>query len=250
MIVRTQLGMLRRQLLSCVFRRLIELRDIGPVVTFSFDDCPRTAITNGGAIVEQFKGRATFYVAMGLEGTRNRLGEQFHAADLRGLSDRGHEVATHTFSHLSARRASLDVFLKDVQHGEDALRECLGPSASTNFAYPYGEATVRAKMCLGPQLWSCRGTQGGLNGPFVDLNLLRANRLYGGTERSEAAKSLILENEVRRSWLIFYSHDVAETPSAFGCTPALLEEVASFASGRRARIATVAEVLVDLARMP
>jgi hypothetical protein len=93
---------------------------------------------------------------------------------------------------------------------------------------------------------SCRGTCSGFNGPQVDLNLLRANSLYGGIDQAEAAKQLILENEKRRSWLIFYSHDVVSNPSRFGCTPELLRTAVSFAADRKARMMTVAEVVAEL----
>lgn len=248
MALRLQLGKLRREMLSAVFRRPVSLGELGPVITFSFDDCPRSAITKGRAIVEEYNGRATFYVAMSLEAKKNELGDQFLSADLVDASNQGHEVASHSFSHFSARRTSVDAFLQDVLRGESTLRECVGIKASKNFAFPYGEATLRAKRKVGPQMESCRGTQSGFNGPCADLNLLRANRLYGGTDQLEEAKNLILENEARRSWLIFYTHDVAESPSPFGCTPALLEEVVSFASRRRTRIATVSEVLTEIKR--
>jgi hypothetical protein len=70
--------------------------------------------------------------------------------------------------------------------------------------------------------------------------------LYGDIEKADAARQLILENENRRSWLIFYSHDVADKPSRFGCTPALLESVVSFAAERGTRVMTVADVVSEL----
>ncbi len=36
-------------------------------------------------------------------------------------------------------------------------------------------------------------------------------------------KSLIERSARPRSWLIFFTHDVGETPSPYGCTPALFE---------------------------
>jgi hypothetical protein len=70
--------------------------------------------------------------------------------------------------------------------------------------------------------------------------------LYGDLDQLDAAKKLILENESRKSWLIFYSHDVVEQPSPFGCTPALLEAVVSFLAERAAKMITVADVVREL----
>jgi peptidoglycan/xylan/chitin deacetylase (PgdA/CDA1 family) len=229
-----------------MFRRTAMLGDLGPIVSFTFDDFPRSALASGGEILERFGVRATYYVAMGLMGTQNNLGEQFLPTDLHSLIERGHELASHSFGHRSARKTPMSAFLKDVEQGAKAIQENIGISPSNSFAYPYGEVTLAVKGRLGPRMGSCRGTIGGLNGPAVDLNLLRSNRLYGDVDQLDAAQRLILENEKRRNWLIFYTHDVAANPSPYGCTPALLEEAVSFAVKRGARIRTVADVVSDL----
>ena len=246
MSLRSQVGSLRRRVLTDFHRRVVPLGTRDAIITFSFDDFPRTALTVGAEILERFGARATYYVAMSLMNMTNDLGEQFRREDLVALLDRGHELASHTFSHLSARRVGYGLFEHDVEKGDQAIREKMGVPASGNFAYPCGEATLGAKKKLGPKLTSSRGTCGGLNGPEVDLNLLRANSLYGGLDRADAAKRLILENEKQGRWLIFYTHDVAAKPSPFGCTPQLLEGICSFAAARNARFMTVAQVMEEL----
>src|ERR1039458_7953997 len=227
-------NVLRRRIHSAFHRREVPLGPIGPIVTFSFDDFPRSALTAGAEILEGFGTRATYYVTMSLMNTENNLGVQFSQQDLDSALDRGHELGSHTFSHLSARRVEYDAFERDVEKGEQAIRKKMGLPGSGNFAYPCGDVTLESKRKLGPQFKSCRGTRGGLNGPNVDLNLLRGNSLYGDLDRLHNAKQLILENERQAAWLIFYSHDVALSPSPFGCTPKLLEAVCSFAEIGRA----------------
>jgi len=244
--LRARIGAVRRCAWCSLHSRLMPLGDRGPIVTFSFDDFPRSALTNGASIVERYGGKATYYVTMGLMGKDNDLGEQFRSADLGSLIERGHEVASHTFSHLSAQSTPFQLFWQDVDHCEKALQERIPVGPSNNFAYPYGEVTLTAKRRLGPRMRSCRGTCSGFNGPEVDLNLLRANSLYGDIDQADSAKELILENENRKTWLIFYSHDVVNKPSRFGCTPALLEAVISFAAERAARLMTVADVVAEL----
>jgi peptidoglycan/xylan/chitin deacetylase (PgdA/CDA1 family) len=246
MSLRSQLGSIRPRILSSLWRRTVALGNLGPVVSFTFDDFPRSALIAGANVIEQFGARATYYVAMGLMNTENRLGAQFCCADLHSLLDRGHEVAVHGFSHLSARKTPIEKFVGDVAHCERAIRECIPRGVSNNFAYPYGEASLSAKRRLGPKMGSSRGTIQGLNGPEVDLNLLRANPLYGDIEQVERVRKLIVENQAERSWLIFYSHDVAETPSPYGCTPSLLQEAVSFAVSLGAKVMTVADVVISL----
>ena len=85
MNLRSQLGDVRRKILSSLHRRTIALGSLGPIVSFTFDDFPRTAYSVGGAILEKFGARGTYYVAAGLMNTSGELGEQSHADDLHSL---------------------------------------------------------------------------------------------------------------------------------------------------------------------
>ena len=177
----------------------------------------------------------------------NALGEQFRRQDLETLLGEGHELASHTFSHVSSRSISSSRFKIEVERGRRTIEELAGQRDSGNFAFPFGEVTFQAKRAIGADVASIRGIWPGVNGPEVDLNLLRANSLYGDRSRWAQVQNLILENEARQSWLIFYTHDVRPGPSRYGCTPELLESAVSFASERGARILTVAEVVAELA---
>jgi len=245
MNLRSRLGDVRRRLLCSVHRRTVALGCLGPVVSFSFDDFPRTAYSVGGAILEKFGARGTYYVAAGLMNSSDELGDQFQAQDLDSLLEKGHELGSQTFHHSSARKVSIERFQQDVASGRKALREMTGADP-LNFAYPYGHVTSQSKRVVGPTLTSSRSNFPGFNGPDVDLNLLKANRLYGDVEQSRSAENLIVENAANRTWLIFYTHDVRPQPSTYGCTPALFESVVSFASRSGSRILTVQEVLAEL----
>lgn len=250
MSIRSQLGSLRRQVISCVSSRRVPLGNRGPVVSFCFDDFPRTALTTGGRILNSLGVAGSYYVAAGLMNKMNELGEQFHREDLDAALADGHELASHTFSHISCRSVSASTFLADVQKGRQAIEQLTGKPDSGNFAFPFGDLTLKAKKLVGPGAVSCRSTWKGFNGPDVDLNLLRANSLYGGRDECVIAQKLILDNERKKGWLIFYSHDVQETPSRFGCTPALLEFAVSCALQTSTRVLTVAEVVANLAYLP
>ena len=177
----------------------------------------------------------------------NDLGDQFRRNDLDSLLGDGHELASHTFGHISCRSVSCSKFREEVEKGRRAIEDLTGLVDFGNFAFPFGAVTLAAKRMLGHEVASSRSIWSGVNGPEVDLNLLRANSLYGDIEKCAEVRELILENERRKTWLIFYSHDVSATPSQFGCTPELFEFAVSFASQRCTRILTVAEVVSELA---
>ena len=238
-----------RQWMHCrADRRPMPLFSAGPLVSFAFDDFPRTAYTVGGSILRNSGVRGTFYVAMGLMNNSNSSGDQFRLDDLYSAAAEGHELASHTFNHTSSRASGLDVFVEDVRKGYMAMAEIPGLAVSTNFAYPNGHVTLSVKRAVGREMSSCRGIYGGVNGPVIDLNLLRANSLYGGTDRLERVRRLLTDNERRKGWLIFYTHDVQRTPSAYGCTPKLLEAAVHLAIERSMKILPVREVLAGVVR--
>ena len=228
--------------LSSVHSRRVAIGNQGPVVSFCFDDFPVTAYTVGGAILKSFGARGTYYAAMGLMNTSNHLGDHFSHRDLHSLITDGHELACHTFSHISCRTVPFPEFEADVNRGRDAIRKTTGYEP-VNFSYPFGHVTLTAKKKLSAQLRSCRGIYGGVNAPTIDLNLLRANGLYGDVDRLPEMESLLSRNAQLGGWLIFYTHDVRSTPSEFGCTPALLEKVIAAAAGRGSRIVPIDQVV-------
>jgi peptidoglycan/xylan/chitin deacetylase (PgdA/CDA1 family) len=242
MSLRSQIASVRRKTLTFLARRDVGISCDRPSISFSFDDFPRTALTVGGSILMDVGVRGTYYTAPGLINARNELGAHFCGEDLLALLTTGHELASHTYSHASARTTGVSHYADEVERGYRVLVEEFGLRASRQFAYPYGDVTLRIKRVVGPKMQSCRGIWPGLNGPRVDLNLLRANSLYGDIDQLAAAKALIDENSRKRFWLIFYTHDVQANPSPFGCTPALLEQVVRAAVESGARIGTVAEI--------
>jgi len=99
---------------SHVARRMGRLRRLRPIdiavqggaVSFSFDDFPKSALATGGAILEKYGVRGTYYAAVGLAGTTGNVGPIADRAEMREAHQRGHELACHTYSHLDCSRAS------------------------------------------------------------------------------------------------------------------------------------------------
>lgn len=225
-----------------LWRRIVQLTLQGPVVTFCFDDFPRTALTCGGDILSRSLCHGTYYASAGLINTTTALGEQFRKEDLADLLKEGHELASHTFHHTSCRSVPFEEFVRDVYDGCKALEDMIGSAVSRNFAYPYGDVTLNSKRTL-TSMRSCRGIYPGMNGPAVDLSLLKAYPLYGGTDQLQKIEQTVLAAAKSNCWLIFYTHDVRRGPSRFGCTPDLLESTLSFVLDRGVQVRSVQEVL-------
>lgn len=243
MSIRGSLGAIRRLAISSLGRREFQLRNAAPTISFTFDDFPRSALHVGGAILKSYGACGTYYAAMGLMDKVNHLGEHFSATDLKTLLADGHELGSHTFSHVSCRASAVRDFETEAKKGRDAVEQVTGRRDFHQFSYPYGHATLRAKPRIGRIVSSCRGIFPGINKSPVDLNLLRANSLYSHSFDLESIGRLIDANEKCCGWLIFYTHDVSERPSSFGCSPAHLDHVIKLALRGKARILPVGNAL-------
>jgi peptidoglycan/xylan/chitin deacetylase (PgdA/CDA1 family) len=235
-------------LLSALNRRTVSVRNSRPLVSFSFDDFPRSAFTVGGRILESYQARGTFYAAIGLMNRTNELGELFNAGDLEDLVGRGHELGGHTAHHVSCWRTSLNLFEQEIRQGQEAVQQISHASDLCNFSYPFGHVTIGSKRVAGRTSRSCRGIRAGINGPKVDLNLLRANPLYSTVVKFSEVDRLIAENARLRGWLIFYTHEVCENPSPVGCTPQYFDAAVRCAASSGAKIVTVAQALAASSR--
>jgi peptidoglycan/xylan/chitin deacetylase (PgdA/CDA1 family) len=243
--LRQKLGNAYAGLLALAEQRSVPFVRQAPVISFTFDDFPRTAYTVGGAILERFGARGTYYTAPALQNSSDELGEHFNSGDLEELLAKGHELGSHTYSHISCRSLSGTDYCADAARGRRTLEEQTRHAAQS-FSYPFGHVTLRTKKLLSPQFASARGIRPGFNGPRVDLNLLRANRIYGDIDQALPMEAMIAENLQRKSWLIFYTHDVRPQPSRYGCTPALFESIVACAARSGSRILTVAQTLIEI----
>ncbi|BDC53147.1 hypothetical protein F183_A54620 (plasmid) [Bryobacterales bacterium F-183] len=197
----------------------------------------------GGSILKANQAAGTYYAAMGLVGHVNELGPHFDLTDLSRLTSDGHELGSHTFDHVSGRAMQPDEFLKNATEGCCRLQEVAGNTAGQHFSYPFGHATLRLKPLLGSKFATCRGIVPGLNASPADLNLLRANSIYSYSFDPAAIEVLLRTAKEKEAWAIFYTHDVADKPSKYGCTPLQLEQVVRMAKKFSLSIRTIGEVV-------
>src|SRR6202041_2108116 len=219
------------------------LQNKAPMVSFTFDDTPKSAATVGGEILDAYNARATFYIAGGLVGQWSGHWDGISADEIVELHRKGHEIACHTFSH--ARTPDLDAaaLAAEIEHNRRYLL-ALDPSIQIrNFAYPYGLGSVSHKRRLRKVFHSSRGIIPGVNSGTVDLQFLRATPLIDKHIDRDGIDRAFNEAIAKNGWLIFYGHDVATSPSPYGCSPSLLRHALEAASQRQIRILSVADAL-------
>lgn len=211
----------------------------GPMISFAFDDAPASAAETGAAILERRGLKGTFFVAAALVGTDAVTGPMATADDVRRLAAAGHEIGCHTYTHLDCGQASACDAVEDVARNAETL-EAWGVVRPTTFAYPFGDVAPATKHALASRFHLMRALHHGVVRAGSDLNQAPAVGVEGPD--GEALAMAWLQRAARRQgWLILCTHDVADHPSPYGCTPDALARLADAALANDFETVTVAE---------
>ena len=92
-------GRYQRSAARFLFRRPFVINTQTPLISFTFDDFPRSALLTGGAILKRFGLTGTYYASFGLMGKEASTSPMFLAEDIGALLELGHELGCHTFAH-------------------------------------------------------------------------------------------------------------------------------------------------------
>jgi len=219
------------------------LRNETPMVSFTFDDVPKSAATTGADILERHGATGTYYVIGSQVGTSSSLWDMVDCEDIVALHRKGHEIACHTFSHKRACDLDAGTLSAEIEHNQQYLR-AIDPSILVdNFAYPFGFGSFVRKRQLQTIFKSCRSIVPGVNSGTVDLQFLRAMPLIDRRINRDGIERAFDDAQTNNGWLIFYTHDVADEPSPYGCSPALLNEALEVAARRKIPVLNMAEAL-------
>jgi len=221
------------------FRRPFVIHTAFPLISFTFDDFPRSALHTGGTILRQFEAAGTYYASFGLMGKEAPTGTMFVKDDLRTLLEQGHELGSHTFRHSNAWETSPTNFEESVKENQRALAELVPGVSFRTLSYPISVPRPHTKEKVSQYFACCRCGGQTFNSGEVDLNYLSAYFLEKTRNDPAKAKAMIDQNRQAKGWLIFATHDVAENPTPFGCTPAFFEEIVRYAFDSGARILPV-----------
>jgi peptidoglycan/xylan/chitin deacetylase (PgdA/CDA1 family) len=222
------------------------MRNSVPLVSFTFDDVPESAFTNGAVVLEDRGVRGTFYIAGGTCGGVDSHWRVIGRNQVRALHARGHEIGCHTFSHVSVDTLDAAGAERECRQNLDLLRGLCGDIDVSNFCYPFGRASLSRKLQLQKRFDSCRGIYEGINAGTVDLGMLRVIELYDRTLTGEKLDRVLRETRERNGWLIFYTHDVAAAPSWIGCSPRLLRTTVEAVQARGMPCLTVRDALAAI----
>ena len=124
---------LQREMADRLARRPLSLGNSQPLVSFTFDDFPRSALHCGGAILRSQGLTGTFYASFGLMGGTAPTGQIFVEDDLIELIEEQHELGCHTFDHCHSWITAPSVFKASIIRNRAALAAHFRKCASGHF---------------------------------------------------------------------------------------------------------------------
>jgi len=226
-----------------VCRKPIAIQADSPLISFTFDDFPRSAWLTGGDILKSLGVAGTYYAALGLMGEDSPSGQIFLQEDLAKILDDGHELGSHTYSHCDSWNTVPRVFEQSVLENQKALASLMGGTKFKTFSYPFCAPRPATKKRIARHFLCCRGLQATSNSGIADLNQLSAFFLERAEDGMRTIKDLIDKNKQERGWIIFATHDVDSRPSRYGCSPEFFGDAVAYAVQSGARVLPVVKAL-------
>jgi len=155
-------------------QRLVKVCHQPALISFTFDDFPRSALLSGGEVLRRFGFVGTYYASLGLMGQPSPVGEIFQREDLAQLVAQGHELACHTFDHCHAWNTPPDKFEASVVRNRQAVAELLPDVKLMSHSYPISYPNPQTKRRMMKYYESARGGGQTFNTGSADLNYLKA----------------------------------------------------------------------------
>ncbi len=218
-------GAARRRVARLFPARRYTMRNPRPLLSICFDDVPASACTTGAAILEAAGLRGTFYVCLGLSRLAESSKDIHSRDDLVRLHLSGHELGSHGYSHLNYESSSPQDIANDIRLNDEAIQLVVPNYRFSSFAFPYGGVSPSAKREVAKRFHCMRGIHGNINRNIMDVCLLKARELYQSRITRPQIDLALHQTVENNGWLIFFTHDVCESPTEVGCTPALLRYV-------------------------
>lgn len=241
-MVKVYLNRIKYLLAKCSFRKIEPISTKKRIVSFTFDDVPLSGIQNGASILNRYNFKGTFYIAFSFLDCETQ--PSFSASDVKQLYDDGHELACHTFSHphFFKFKRKKDIS-SDLDINSKYLKKILPNYKFENFSFPFGEQTIRSKKIASKRFNTCRSNEWGVNVDKVDFNSLKSVRLYEKTVPIDKIEILLDDFSKNGGWLIFYTHDVQQLYSDYGCSENYFERVVNICSEKGIEVLSIKSAL-------
>jgi len=240
--MRRYLKYIRRKWASISFKKIINIRLSEPVISFTFDDVPVSAFVNGGSVLKKYGVSGTFYISLSLMNDVDPTA-RFTAQHIKDAIAQHNEIGCHTYGHTELYTVPLKTGMEDIRKNQEEIQKLVPGLALNNFSYPFGSQTRPVKKFISERFRSARGIEEGINRGRTDLFNLRTVKLYENRYSLEYIYRKIEEAKKDGGWLIFYTHDVQDDPTEWGCSPPYFEAVVKKCKEANIKVLTINEAI-------
>ncbi|MBK7998038.1 MAG: polysaccharide deacetylase family protein [Verrucomicrobia bacterium] len=237
------IGKYQRTASRVMFRRMIRMRNPQPIVTFTFDDFPQSALRVGGEILRTHGMCGTYYASLGLMNQVTPTGLIFSPDDLPSLIAQGHELGCHTFAHCDSWETAPAEFERSVEKNRLALERLQSGVRFPTLSYPITCPRPHTKRRVARRFGCCRFGGQTYNREMLDLNLVSAHFLEKDRGEVSVVAGLVDETLRNGGWLVIATHDIADDHTPYGCTPAFFEAVVRHVANSGALVLPMAKAL-------
>lgn len=216
-------------------------------LSFTFDDVPLSAFSNGQRILDSHDIKGTFYLSSSFLKGNGNTAAYYDENDVKNCIQKGHEIGCHTASHFHIyEKENSQVLNRDLLENQKILESIIQPQKLLNFSYPFGEQRFSAKKTVMQHYSSARSIKPGINRGQCDLYNLKSVQLYESKNSIESIESKLKDLNENGGWLVFYTHDIEQDYSKFGCSAEYFEKVVRLCLEYDVEILSVRDVVNKL----
>ena len=208
------------------------------VITFTFDDAPKSVATHAFSLLRDNDMLATVYLSTKFMDESGYVSW----ADVKAFDSRGWEIGAHTHTHANLTAIPEVGIMQELETSTKMFKD--RGYAPTSFAAPLGELNPIGKKIIQQFYASQRDAwgNGGMNAlPVQDVYHIKSLPLTDKMTMADINATLDrLEQE--GGWLVLQFHDVRSVNTGPWSTT-LLPEIVAEVRRRKLPVATVSEVL-------
>lgn len=215
------------------------------MVTFTFDDVPKSVLTVGLPILEKYQYPATVYVET--RNTDNNLKGYMNWDDVKKADQAGWEIAAHTHTHPHMTKLSDAEILDDLLTSTQDLAD--HGYAPVDFASPFGDVDDRVLAIIKKHYASHRDAwPAAVNTlPLADPYHIASYEVTKDTTLDDLSK-LLGGLQTKGGWLVLQVHEVTPKgePVNDEYDTNLLEDVVELIHEKGLPVLTIRQALTSL----
>lgn len=216
------------------------------IVSVTFDDGWKSVADNAAPILCEYRIPTTQYVITG-----NLTSSAYmSAAQLDAMNLAGHEIASHSITHMDFGKAGVDDITREFETSKQTLVKMgLAEDGAVNFAYPYGSTSALSDMIGKQHYTSMRDT---LTGKFYPglVNVREGYDPYKiigytvehDTDIADIRKALQYAKQ-HNGWFILSLHQIDDSDTNYSISSDMFREILKTIMDENVKTMTVRDAL-------